>query len=184
MICAFSTGVDDGERVIATERALGALVVATVRGLDGAEPSLLNEDTIPTLERTLMDLAAWADAQEDTCDVRYGKVVKGYGKKLFGDRTQEEREQMRQAKLEAYQQFVRGLSDEEKKERGDRIPGEDGSEEEDDRDDEEEEEKGKPWFGNAKAADADFKHKSFTLTPRWKEYKEFAVSDFFISISV
>ncbi|KIP06136.1 hypothetical protein PHLGIDRAFT_471035 [Phlebiopsis gigantea 11061_1 CR5-6] len=51
--------VDDGDRVIATEKTFAALAVAIIRALESAEPSALNEETIPNLESALMDMAAW-----------------------------------------------------------------------------------------------------------------------------
>ena len=83
--------VDDGDRVIATERVYGTFVVATLRGLEAC--AQLDEASIPNLERTLQAMADFPEAL-DARNVPYGRVVRGYGKKLFGDRTNEQREQM------------------------------------------------------------------------------------------
>ena len=159
------TEVDDGDRVLVTDRVYGAFIVATLRGLEAE--GTLNEDAIPDLDGSLKLMASVADIH----GAAYGKVVKGYGKKLFGDRTKEERERVRLTHDEAWKAFVRGLSDEERKERGDVLPGED-EDDEDEEDEEDEEDRDKPWFGRAKAADADMKNKAFTLTSSWKAYRE------------
>ncbi|GJE90088.1 hypothetical protein PsYK624_062110 [Phanerochaete sordida] len=166
------THVDDGERVEATEQAFGVVLVATLRGLEAS--SMLNEATIPILERTLEHLAAWPLEESSA----YVRVLKGYGKKLFGTRTAEERKQISAARSAAYDEFVRKLSPEEREQRGDDLSGareEDEEEDEDEDEDEDMEEDGvakadRPWFGKAKAKDADLKDNELRLPSVWKEY--------------
>lgn len=155
-------------------------MVATLRALEAA--GQLNEETIPDLEASLRRLAVWS---KDVCvdlDNVYAPVILGYGKKLFGSRTQEEREQRREGVKEAYVEFVKGLSKEEREKWGYRLPSEQGGTEgqdgdEDDDEDEEDEEEGDkkekgPWYGDAKAEDASKKDPSYKVTPVWREYKK------------
>lgn len=155
-------------------------MVATLRALEAA--GQLNEETIPDLEASLQRLAVWS---KDVCvdlDNVYAQVILGYGKKLFGSRTQEEREQRREEVKAAYVEFVKGLSKEEREKWGYRLPSEQGGTEgqdgdEDDDEDEEDEEEGDkkekgPWYGDAKAEDASKKDPSYKVTPVWREYKK------------
>lgn len=157
-------------------------MVATLRALEAA--GQLNEETIPDLEASLRRLAVWS---KDVCvdlDNVYAAVILGYGKKLFGSRTQEEREQRREEVKAAYVEFVKGLSKEEREKWGYQLPKEQGGsegqdeddEDEDDEDEEDEEESGKkekgPWFGDARAEDASKKDPSYKVTPVWREYKK------------
>lgn len=155
-------------------------MVATLRALEAA--GQLNEETIPDLEATLRRLAVWS---KDVCvdlDNVYAPVILGYGKKLFGSRTQEEREQRREGVKAAYVEFVKGLSKEEREKWGYRLPSEQGGTEgqdgdEDDDEDEEDEEEGDKkekgaWYGDAKAEDASKKDPSYKVTPVWREYKK------------
>lgn len=164
--------VDDGDRVIATENVFGALLVTTIRALESAEPPIFNEDAIPNLESALMSIAGWG---EGSCNMEYTKVIRGYGKKLFGARTPEERTALRETRKESYEAFVKGMSERERKKRGDKVPGgsddDEGGEDEDD-DGEENDEDQEPWFGNAKAKDAGINNASFRMTAAWKSYKE------------
>lgn len=155
-------------------------MVATLRALEAA--GQLNEETIPDLEASLRRLAVWS---KDVCvdlDNVYAQVILGYGKKLFGSRTQEEREQRREGVKAAYVEFVKGLSKEEREKWGYRLPSEQGGTEgqdgdEDDDEDEEDGEEGDkkekgPWYGDAKAEDASKKDPSYKVTPVWREYKK------------
>lgn len=155
-------------------------MVATLRALEAA--GQLNEETIPDLEASLRRLAVWS---KDVCvdlDNVYAPVILGYGKKLFGSRTQEEREQRREGVKAAYVEFVKGLSKEEREKWGYRLPSEQGGTEgqdgdEDDDEDEEDGEEGDkkekgPWYGDAKAEDASKKDPSYKVTPVWREYKK------------
>lgn len=76
---------------------------------------------------------------EDCLDSIYQKVVKGYGQKIFGKQTQDERDQKKETLKHAYDAFVKTLSGEERKCRGDSLPGEkdhsDDSGDDDDDDD-------------------------------------------------
>lgn len=165
--------VDDVERVIITEKAYGALAVATVRALEAA--SLLNEETIPNLEWTLKHIAVCIEDESPAC----AQVLKGYGKKLFGSRTAEERKQLRLARNAAYDEFVRHLSHEERERRGDISEegedGEEGAEDEDDEDEDMEEDESadndRPWFADARASDADLKDSSLRVPSIWKQYR-------------
>lgn len=155
-------------------------MVATLRALEAA--GQLNEETIPDLEASLRRLAVWS---KDVCvdlDNVYAPVILGYGKKIFGSRTQEEREQRREGVKAAYVEFVKGLSKEEREKWGYRLPSEQGGTEgqdgdEDDDEDEEDGEEGDkkekgPWYGDAKAEDASKKDPSYKVTPVWREYKK------------
>ncbi|KAH8114402.1 hypothetical protein DFH11DRAFT_1841190 [Phellopilus nigrolimitatus] len=175
-MCPEWLNVDDGERVEATDKVYGALLITTIRALASASPSLLNEATLPDLETCLTRMARWGDDMDSDLSCRYSKVLKGYGRLLFGMRTLEEREQMKAARKGAYEAFVRGLSEAERKRRGDRTPGvtERDDMDDDDEDDEDEEDEGDDsgvWYGKAVVEDLEYNHGSFKLTPAWKEYK-------------
>lgn len=146
-------------------------MITTIRALESAEPSLLDEETIPNLEPALMNMAAWGENQEDICGVKYARVIRGYGRKLFGARTQEERTSLREDRKVAYEEFVKGLSTQERKKRGDRPPGETHDDEDED-DEDDEDGSDKPWFGNVKAKDAEINDASFRVASTWKAYKE------------
>lgn len=156
--------MDDGERIVVTEKAYGAVVVATARGLESA--GLLNEEAVPNLERTIEHIAVWGE----TDNPAYSKVLKGYGKKLFGTRTAEERKHLRLARNVAYRDFARSISEDERNRRGDSLP------EGDEKEDKGVAEVDKPWFGKAKAKDADLKDNSLRLPSVWKEYTESVLS--------
>ena len=165
--------VDDGERVIITDKIYGALLITTIRALESA--GTFNEENIPNLEVCLELIADWGDAFGTDLRSKYPKVIKGLGKTLFGTRTEEERKSMGEKKTKAYDEFVKNLSDEEREKRGDISPGEEEDDEEEDEDEDEDEDEKKekgPWYGKAKAADASFSHSSFKFTPIWREYKK------------
>lgn len=157
-------------------------MVATIRALEAA--GQLNEETIPDLEATLRRLAVWS---KDICvdlDNVYAQVILGYGKKLFGSRTQEERDHRWEEVKAAYTEFVKGLSKEEREKWGYQLPKEQGGTEgqdedgddDEDEDEENEDDSGKkekgPWFGDARAEDASKKDPSYKVTPVWREYKK------------
>lgn len=167
--------VDDGECVEATERIYSSLLVNTIRALDSAEQSLFSEDHIPNLERMLMFMTSWGELQEDMYDVCYAQVLKGYGRRLFGARTVEERKQRRVAQTEVYKTFVRSLSVVDRKKRGDKPPGAIKNFVEDDEDGLAVDDGGVasvdgPWFRGARSAERSFS--SFSISLRWKEYRE------------
>ncbi|TFY80452.1 hypothetical protein EWM64_g3558 [Hericium alpestre] len=167
------TMVDDGDRVDITNKAYSALLVKTLRSLDDA--SQLSEETLPDLENTLTLMTGWAEHMDGLTGGPYGVVVKGYGKKLFGTRTTEERKRMREAWDRAYDDFVKTLSPEGRKKRGDMTAEERKQAMEEDEEDEEDEEKEDAdavWFGDAKASDINAKDDSFKITNSWKEYRE------------
>lgn len=157
--------VDDGDRVAATECALGAMLITTIRALD--DDCLFKEHFIPDLEQALKRMAEWAADNEDLCDTCYTAVLHGYGKVLFGDRTVEQRKRLRLEKEAAYREFVRGLSEEERSKRSDYVSSQSGrrAEQRSSRVD-------KAWFGKAKPDDAYIVDDSFRVYTMWKEYKE------------
>ncbi|EJC97877.1 uncharacterized protein FOMMEDRAFT_162216 [Fomitiporia mediterranea MF3/22] len=169
--------IDDGEHVRATEQAFGAFLIATLRELEAA--GQLSEETIPGLEDSLKEMTEFAEAWWETLDTCYHKVLKGYGKKLFGERTQAEREHIYDAHRKAYIEFVKGLSEAERRKRDDDIDEKkcEEDEDEDEDDDEDDEEEGEDrsveggqtvWYGNADAQDANFQDPTFRLKPAMK----------------
>ncbi|TFY75958.1 hypothetical protein EWM64_g8054 [Hericium alpestre] len=164
------TMVDDGDRVDITNKAYSALLVKTLRSLDDA--SQLSEETLPDLENTLTLMTGWAEHMDGLTGGPYGVVVKGYGKKLFGTRTTEERKRMREAWDRAYDDIVKTLSPEVRKKRGDMTAEERKQAMEEDEEDEEKEDTDAVWFGDAKASDINAKDDSFKITNSWKEYRE------------
>ncbi|KAI5119393.1 hypothetical protein M0805_005936 [Coniferiporia weirii] len=164
--CSDWATVDDGPRVIATDKAYGALLIVTVRALASTSPPLLDEATLPGLEETLRRMANWGDNM-GFVECSYSKVLKGFGCKLFGSRTPEEREQTKAARVRGYEVFVRALSQAERKRRGDSLPGEDDSDDDDDDEDDDD----SVWYGGAAAKDAEYSHANLKITPVWKEYK-------------
>lgn len=143
-------GVDDGDQVNATDRMYGACIVATLRALQQA--GQLNDETIPDLEYHLKFMASWGSIMQDYgCDDScYDKVIKGYGVRLFGNRTDEERDRLRAAQKLAFVKYVKSLSEAEKSSKvatyelpeeepekpseKDKSKGDDGDEDEDDED--------------------------------------------------
>ncbi|KAL5501708.1 hypothetical protein ACEPAH_8968 [Sanghuangporus vaninii] len=179
-MCYSWLNVDDGDRVRATEGAHGALLITTIRGLE--EAGQLNEQTIPDLELSLMAMAHSAEALSGDLDTCYHIVLKGYGKKLFGTRTNEEREQTKEARSKAFEAFVKGLSKQEREKKGYMVgrAQNDSSDDGEEDDEEEEEEKevkkkiaSKVWFGKAKAIDAAREHSTFRSTTMWRKYKNY-----------
>ncbi|KAL5482522.1 hypothetical protein ACEPAI_9116 [Sanghuangporus weigelae] len=190
-MCCSWLNVDDGDRVRATEGAHGALLITTIRGLE--EAGQLNEETIPDLELSLMAMAHSAKTFSGDLDTCHHIVLKGYGKKLFGTRTDEEREQTKEARSKVFEAFVKGLSKQEREKKGymvgsaqsdssddDEDDEDDEEEDDEEEDDEEEEEKAakknnasKVWFGKAKAIDAAREHSTFRSTTMWRKYKNY-----------
>ncbi|KAL5519916.1 hypothetical protein ACEPAG_1576 [Sanghuangporus baumii] len=177
-MCYSWLNVDDGDRVRATEGAYGAHLVTTIRGLE--EAGQLNEENIPDLELSLMAMTHSAEALSDDLDTCYHIVLKGYGKKLFGARANEEREQTKEAQSKAFEAFVKGLSKQEREKKGYMVGSAQSDSSDDDEDDEEEEKEeakktnaSKVWFGKAKATDAAREHSTFRSTTMWKKYKNY-----------
>ena len=174
----FDPGVDDGDRVRITEQTYGALLVTTIRGL--CEAGQLNENTIPDLELSLMAMAHSAEALSDDFDTCYHVVLKGYGKRLFDTRTNEERERAKEAQSKAFEAFVKELRKKDREKKGYAVEGSQGCEDNDGDDDGDEEEaeagkkkSSKPWFGKAKATDSNEEHATFRHTAMWRKYKAY-----------
>ncbi|TFY70326.1 hypothetical protein EVG20_g2688 [Dentipellis fragilis] len=163
--------IDNGERVDLTNQAYSALVVKTLHSLAAADPPLLNEATLPDLEGALKAIAQWAEDMDGLVGGPYGVVAKGYGKKLFGERTAEEHKRIKEAQDKAYERYVGSLSDAQREERGDLTP-EERKAMLSAQDDEDEEKDEGVWFDGASADDVNTKDDSFKITPVWKAYKE------------
>lgn len=164
--------VDDGERVVATTQAYGAMLVTTIRALE--KESLLNEDKIPNLEELFMDFAQDFDPGNDW-EEPFNQLVRAYGRKLFGNRTEEDRQRMGASRWDAYFDYVKSLADEERKKRGEVLADEKNIKKKpaaDDENEDEEEEDGEPWFGDVNVKDAAMKDRAFAVSRTWKEYKE------------
>lgn len=142
-----------------TNKIVGALVVKTLRSLE--KSSQLTESDLPDLELGLERLARWGIFAETELGLKspYLTVVKGYGKKLYGDRTMKERAKMQASRKRAYKRFLQDLSKSERKERETQT---DGSEEV-------HEELEDPWKG-ARKRDAMLQHPDFNLKVVWMDY--------------
>jgi len=148
--------VDDGERVIATDKVY--------------------EANFPDLEHSLARVANWSECTTDLSGPKYGKVVKGYGKRLFCNRTDEERTLRKEQTKKAFDAYMASLTEEKRQALLAKVAPENDDEEDDDDDEEEEDEVAetaqKPtWFGKAKADDADWKNADFKVAAAWKDYK-------------
>lgn len=167
---------DDKKGLKAINRTFGALLAHTLRGLDSN--SELTTSTFPDLEIGLERLTRWGVFAEKRLqlDSPYLCVVKGYGVKLFGDRTQEEREKSQRLRLKAYKQFLKKLPKFEKENR--RLPngnyvmdeGDGDQEGEGDEDGDEEDDKN-PWKG-AKSTDVEFDLTQFDVESAFKKYNK------------
>ncbi|KAI0677630.1 hypothetical protein C8Q78DRAFT_1003597 [Trametes maxima] len=168
--------VDDGERVEATIKAYGAMLVATIRGLE--KDDALNEVDIPNLEEALQSFARSFDSGSDAEEF-FNNIVRAYGRKLFGDRTDEERKNIWRSRWEAYVAFVKALPDEEREKRGEMVPDEDGEKDKDadgedgeGSEDNDDDDDGEAWFGDVNVKDAQKTHRDFAVSRTWKEYKD------------
>ncbi|EJC97878.1 uncharacterized protein FOMMEDRAFT_149367 [Fomitiporia mediterranea MF3/22] len=89
-MCDDWLNVDDGDHVRATEQFFGALVVSTLRGLEAA--GLLNEEVIPELESSLIDMTEFAEHWWDTLDTCCHKGLSEVERRKRGDKIDEKRE--------------------------------------------------------------------------------------------
>lgn len=137
----------------------GALVVQTLRSLD--KDSLLTDSNLPDLEIGLERLTRWGTFAEKILGLKssYLTVIKGYGKKLFGDRTQKERIKMRASRKRAYKRFLKELDKSEKESR--ELPNGELFDDEDEVED--------PWKGASKK-DAKLNHADFDAKVVFKKY--------------
>lgn len=109
---------NDKKGVNLINTAFGALVVQTLRSLDSN--SLLSAHSyIPDLEIGLERFTRWGTFAEKRLGLKspYLTVIKGYGKKLFGDRNEKERIHMRASRASAYKHFLQELDKSEKERR-------------------------------------------------------------------
>ncbi|KAL5482520.1 hypothetical protein ACEPAI_9114 [Sanghuangporus weigelae] len=167
-ICGAWINVDDGERVAITETAHGALIVTTIRALDAA--GQLNKSFFPDLAYTLRDMAQWTLTWWDTLDTYYHRVLKGYGKKLLGGRTDEEYKREASAVKKAYNAFVQKLSPEEREKGRYKFIGQ-KDEQEENRGDAEEGGR-RMWYEDGDVRDISLMDSSFSVFSTWKKYKE------------
>lgn len=155
----------EGLKIINT--TFGALLVQTLRGLDSS--SDLTSSTIPDLEIGLERFTRWGIFAEKRLQIEspYLTVVKGYGVKLFGDRTQEERERMHRSRLKAYKQFLKKMPKYKKENR--MLPN--GSYVMDEVEELEDDEGKDPWKG-AESTDVENTHTDFDAELAFKKYIE------------
>ncbi|KAG5654633.1 hypothetical protein H0H81_011608 [Sphagnurus paluster] len=79
---------DDGDRTKITDKAYGALVVATLEGFE--KDGRLNATDLPGLENFLKTVAEWADSMKElSCSASYGDYCKSIGRKLFKNKSAE-----------------------------------------------------------------------------------------------
>lgn len=137
----------------------GALVVQTLRSLD--KESLLNDSDLPDLEIGLERLARWGTFAKKLLSLKspYLSVIKGYGKKLFGDRTEKKRIKMRASRKRAYKRFLKKLDKSEKESR--ELPNGELTDDEDEDED--------PWKGASKK-DVKLNHADFDAKVVFKKY--------------
>lgn len=166
---------EDKKGLKAINRTFGALLVHTLRGLDST--SELTISTFPDLEIGLERFTRWGVFAEKRLqiDSPYLTVVKGYGVKLFGDRTEEEREKSQRMRLKAYKQFLKKLPKFEKENRrlpnGRYVMDEDEDDQEDEGEEDEEGEDKNIWKG-AKSTDVEFDLTDFDVKSAYKKYKK------------
>ena len=156
------------------ECAFAALLVTTLRGLENLRPSLLTEEKLPELERALTRMGEWANEWADTFDCVHNTVLNGYGRKLFGNCTLEDRDRRKEERRSLYEKFYNNMSEEEREKKGylpPRPASDPDAEKEDEEGDEEKGEDSEIWYGQADPSDTKFNHASFQLSSSWKAYK-------------
>lgn len=140
-------------------RVFGAFLVQTLRALD--KNSELNESTLPDLEVGLERFTRWGRFSEKRLGFKsaFLTVVKGYGVKLFRDRTDSERRKLRDSRLNAYKQFLKDIPDSERVKRkllnGEYVGGGDDNP--------------NPWEG-ASEEDMKLEHPDFDTESVWTAY--------------
>lgn len=160
-----------------TDKCYGAMLVSTLNGLDSQ--GNFNEDVFQDLESSLRCMASWADCMQGLTGSRYNRVVKAYGKKLFGKRTPEERAERNEQIRKAYTSFYGTLSAKDIKDKGYLKPrsaqnmkkGKDVDKDEDEDDSENEDDNEGGWFSKGKIGDIEPESKAYKVAPVWKEYK-------------
>lgn len=159
--------LEDKEGLKIINTTFGALLVQTLRALDSSQD--LTSSTIPDLEIGLERFTRWGVFAEKRLqiDSPYLTVVRGYGAKLFGDRTQEERKMMHRSRLDAYKQFLKKMPKYKKENR--MLPN--GSYVMDEVEDLEEDVDKDPWKG-AESTGVEFTHTDFDAELAFKKYIE------------
>lgn len=141
---------DDGERTELTNKAFGACLVATLRGLKTV--GRLDVANFPSLETILRNAADWGEAMEAMgAGSPYYIVCKGIGKRLFKDKSIETIA-LEKARVEEWiseldkdgQKLVQGLMEAE------------------------DEEEDATWYAGGNEDDAD---EDYAMSRVWKEYK-------------
>lgn len=151
--------LDDQMGVELINRVFGAFLVQTLRALDNN--SELNESTLPDLEVGLERFTRWGSFAEKRLGFKsaFLTVVKGYGVKLFRDRTDSERRKLRDSRLNAYKQFLKDIPDSERVKRkllnGEYVGGGDDNP--------------NPWEG-ASEEDMKLEHPDFDTESVWTAY--------------
>lgn len=182
-----SAAVDDSEGIDAVDRYYGALLVASLRALD--EQGLLTETNPPNLHTALKSAAAWGDymVSNGIDDFTYNRVLKGYGLRLFGSRTEDEWKEYAEGRNVAFQEFLKSMDAKSRKKGALPYPeadaqdkGEEDSEEQDEMEVDEEadgEAEGKGnatrrgWFEGATEEDANYEDPLFDLDDGWANLK-------------
>lgn len=149
------TACNDGERTELTNKAYGACLVATLRGLTKADR--LDTTNFPSLETILWTAAEWGDAMEGmSAGSPYYVVCKGIGERLFKDKS-DATIALEKARVE---EWISGLD--KKNQAAVRAQMK-----------EEEEEEAAPWYEGGNEDDID---EDYAITRVWKEYKEHLAS--------
>jgi hypothetical protein len=152
---------DDGDRTELTNKAYGANLIATLRGLK--KDGRLSTTDFPALPSLLKNAAEWGEAMKEMgCDSPYYIVCKGIGKRLFGGKEVE----MKVEEKRWIEEWVEGLGKDERESVRAGMK----------QDEEEREEDEKPWYARACAGDEDDKDPDYALTRVWKEYKDYLVN--------
>lgn len=102
-------------------------------------------------------------------------VVRGVGKNLFKDKTEEDFA-LEKRRYEEWEQSVKNEEDEDEGTKDAEMNKNDKSNEDED-EDEDEEEKGKPWYTKGSAWDLNMRNSDLSLWPVWKAYKAFLAQD-------
>ncbi|TFK55600.1 hypothetical protein OE88DRAFT_1804427 [Heliocybe sulcata] len=157
-ICSMWPMLDDGDQVIATDKAYGACLMEVLRKIKAQNK--LDTAHFPSLETLLRGAAEWG---ENIIGIggksNYYVVCKGIGKRLFADKSEEDKA-LETARRE---EWIASLPEDEKRAARKAI-------EEPDDDEEDSEEEGEEWWqGEANEGDND---RNYDLAKVWKDYKK------------
>lgn len=158
---------DDSGRTDITNKVYGACLITVLRALK--KEHRLNVTSFPSLETLLRNAAEWGETMKDiACPSNYPLVCKAIGKRLFKDKSNEDRE-VEQARVE---EWIETLDEDDRQRVQKRLR-------EVSKDEADAAANGfvpSPWFHGAKERDEDDRDPDYVLSRIWKEYKEYLSS--------